>query len=191
MDEAERLLKEYKDARHDWLFSNSSNMAENERLYKIKEAAVLAAMRKAGGVPQKMLAAAPQPPALDDWRSMDTAPKDGAAFQCEIPGEGSDFVVQWIHGLEGKDGPCGGWSIASEQEPPACWTDGICWETNEDGLPSKQPMRWKPPAPALDRNAVIEACAKVAEFSTAREFSGKSVSQEIAAAIRAMKGEAR
>jgi hypothetical protein len=144
-----------------------------------------------------------QPPALDEWRSMDTAPKDGTVFQCEIPGEGSDFVVQWHDGLEGKDGPCGGWAIASDQEPPACWTDGICWETNEDGVPSKQPTRWKPQPPALDRDGIIEACAAkidcacverddALEAKTSAEIwqacaSGDRCKARHAAAIRAMK----
>lgn len=24
------------------------------------------------------------------------------------------------------------------------WTDGVCWDVNEDGVPSTKPTHWKP-----------------------------------------------
>jgi len=78
------------------------------------------------------------------WQPIETAPKDGTAFQAEIPGHGSDNVIAWGDGLLNEAGEdCGGWYFASEQEPPECWTDGVCWEANENGSPSVPPIRWK------------------------------------------------
>jgi hypothetical protein len=96
MDEAERLLTEYEQAPDTARVQSGIGAAEQRQLADIKRAAVLAAMRKAGGVPEGwqlvpklptpemsawkntgmhyplaeriwdvMLAAAPQPPALD------------------------------------------------------------------------------------------------------------------------------
>lgn len=82
---------------------------------------------------------------MSDWHSMETAPRDGTAIQAEIPGNGSDNVIAWWDGLLDSTGKsCGGWGFASEQEPPHCWTDGFCWEVNEDGEASVQPTQWKP-----------------------------------------------
>lgn len=79
-----------------------------------------------------------------DWQQIDTAPKDGTWIQVRIPGHGSDNVVAWINGLlDSNDNDCGGWTFMTEQEPPDTWTDGVCWEVNEDGAQSAQPTEWK------------------------------------------------
>lgn len=82
----------------------------------------------------------------DNWQPMDTAPRDGTAFQAKIPGHGSDNILMWVDGLVDEDGnECGTWAFATEeQEPPDCWTDGVCWASNEDGVASVQPTEWKP-----------------------------------------------
>ena len=78
------------------------------------------------------------------WYPMHTAPRDGTAIQARIPGNGDDNIIVWTDGLlDDNEQPCGGWQFASEQEPPACWTDGVCWAVNEDGVPSVQPTGWK------------------------------------------------
>ena len=38
---------------------------------------------------------------MDDWRSMDTAPRDGTEFRARVPGHGSDFVIAWMGGFVG------------------------------------------------------------------------------------------
>ena len=79
------------------------------------------------------------------WQPMSTAPRDGTAIQAEIPGYGSDFVIAFVDGyLDKAECSCCGWTIIEDQEPPPCWTDGVCWAENEDGKPSVQPSRWKP-----------------------------------------------
>lgn len=82
---------------------------------------------------------------MTDWQPIETAPQDGTAIQVEIPGHGSDFIVAWLEGFtDSDDNPCGCWALVEDQEPPDCWTDGVCWAVNADGLPSAQPTRWKP-----------------------------------------------
>lgn len=82
------------------------------------------------------------------WRSIDSAPKDGTAFQAHIPGHGWDNVLCWTDGLLDNNGEdCGSWVFAAEQEPPECWTDGYCWQCNEYGVASVQPVEWRPLPP--------------------------------------------
>ena len=82
---------------------------------------------------------------MSEWQPIETAPKDGPAFQAKIPGHGEDNVIAWVDGLvDGAERPCGGWEWMGENEPPDCWTDGICWEVNEDGQRSVHPSEWKP-----------------------------------------------
>lgn len=79
------------------------------------------------------------------WYPFDSAPRDGRTIQARIPGHGDDNMIAWQEGLldsEGND--CGGWAFVTDQEPPACWTDGWCWSVNEDGVASMQPTHWKP-----------------------------------------------
>ena len=79
------------------------------------------------------------------WQKIEFAPRDGAEIQAEIPGHGSDNIIAYVIGFVGRDGnDCSCWMFTRNQEPPACWTDGVCWEDNEDGKPSVQPTRWKP-----------------------------------------------
>ncbi len=79
------------------------------------------------------------------WFPIDTAPKDGTWIQARIPGHGSDNIIAWIDGLlDSEHRDCGGWTFMTEQEPPDSWTDGICWEVNEDGKKSTPPTHWKP-----------------------------------------------
>ena len=81
----------------------------------------------------------------DEWQDIASAPKDGTAIQAEIPGNGADNVIAWQPEafMSSCEESCGGWAFVTEQEPPDCWTDGVCWDSNEDGVSSVQPTRWK------------------------------------------------
>jgi len=80
---------------------------------------------------------------MDEWQPMETAPLD-REIQARIPGHGSDNVIAWENGfLDSHGRDCGCWVFTRDQEPPDSWTDGICWEVNEDGEPSVQPESWK------------------------------------------------
>jgi hypothetical protein len=82
--------------------------------------------------------------AVMGWKSMKSAPKDGTAFLARIPGHGDDNVISWTDGLLDSDGnDCGAWHFAEDQDPPDCWTDGVCWSVNADGNASVRPTHWK------------------------------------------------
>jgi hypothetical protein len=66
-------------------------------------------------------------------------------IQARIPGYGDDNMIYWLEDclLDSDGNDCGGWAFANEeQEPPQCWTDGVCWDVNEDGKPSVKPTHW-------------------------------------------------
>lgn len=80
-----------------------------------------------------------------EWQPIETAPKDGAAIQAEIPGHGRDNVISWQPGFINDDNQdVSAWVVIDEQEPPESWCDGVCWATNSNGKPSVLPVRWKP-----------------------------------------------
>jgi hypothetical protein len=82
---------------------------------------------------------------MADWQPIESAPTDGTAIQARIPGHGSDNVIACHDGFLDSDGQdCASWVFVTEQEPPDCWTDGVCWEINEDGNASVKPTHWKP-----------------------------------------------
>jgi hypothetical protein len=86
-----------------------------------------------------------------DWQPISSAPKDGTAIQARIPGHGEDNIIAWISvGLDSDENDCWCWAFMSEQEPPECWTDGVCWEVNEDYVASVQPTHWKPAPDTTD-----------------------------------------
>lgn len=76
----------------------------------------------------------------------DQAPRDGTWIQALIPGHGSDNVIAWCEGafMNDAEESCGGWSFMTDQEPPDCWTDGVCWTSNDCGVPSMLPTAFKP-----------------------------------------------
>lgn len=82
----------------------------------------------------------------DGFMPIETAPKIFFdEIQVRIPGHGSDNIVMWLDGLLDSNGnDCGAWAFSRDQEPPESWTDGICWEINEDGDQSVKPTHWKP-----------------------------------------------
>lgn len=87
-----------------------------------------------------------------EWKPIETAPRDGTAFQARIPSHGDDNIIMWDCSIEHKDGDgWGTWMFASDQEPPDCWSDGWCWTENADGDQSVLPTHWKPlPDAAMD-----------------------------------------
>ncbi len=80
-----------------------------------------------------------------DWQPIDTAPLDGTWIHAIIPNNGNDNIIAWVDGFYDKAGQATcGWVFVTEQEPPPCWTDGVCWESNEYCEKSIEPTHWKP-----------------------------------------------
>ena len=75
---------------------------------------------------------------------IEAAPRDGTVIQARIPGHGDDNIIAWRNDFVDEDcNDCGGWVFMGDQEPPDCWTDGVCWGSNEYGAPSVQPTHWR------------------------------------------------
>lgn len=78
------------------------------------------------------------------FKPISSAPLDGRDIQAIIPGHGWDNVIAWTSGYMNSEGEdCFCWAFTTDQEPPDCWTDGVCWEVNEDGARSIRPVAWK------------------------------------------------
>lgn len=86
-----------------------------------------------------------------DWRPMSDAPRDGTIFRAEIRGYGDCHLIAWTEGIgvDDDDQPCGAWVHHGPGEPPPCWSDGACWDSNADGSMSAPPVRWMQDASLL------------------------------------------
>ncbi|MGW9333608.1 hypothetical protein [Bosea sp. NPDC055594] len=79
------------------------------------------------------------------WYTLASAPLDGrdidiltaGGFELRARYERQGFINE-----AGDD--CGGWVSSEEDKHPPCWTDGVCWGSNEDESPSDPPIMWRP-----------------------------------------------
>jgi hypothetical protein len=75
---------------------------------------------------------------------METIPNEGFFKLYFIDHKPIDAT--WEDGFEksidGTGGTCSAFVALFEGEHPECWTDGVCWEVNESGKPSMQPIGW-------------------------------------------------
>lgn len=60
--------------------------------------------------------------------------------------DGVEFLAMRVV-VMGDVSDCHAWTVADEHEPncPPCWTDGVCWGSNEYEQPSRQPVAWRQP----------------------------------------------
>ncbi len=74
------------------------------------------------------------------WQPIETAPRDRPII---IITRGGHPVRVHRVCVECEDGPGWTWGTMEEMDPcPACWTDGTCWELNEDEEESDPPVWW-------------------------------------------------
>ncbi|WP_420104117.1 hypothetical protein [Bosea sp. (in: a-proteobacteria)] len=89
-----------------------------------------------GALPQRFGTVAAQP--------MASAPLDRPIILITFSG----FVVKakWVpsgfEDAEMRDG--GAWVAAEETQHPPCWSEGACWASNADEMPSDPPIGWLP-----------------------------------------------
>lgn len=87
------------------------------------------------------------------WQGIGSAPRDGSTFFAETF-DGFRLLVRWEWGFINSDEEdCGSWVAAIEDVHPEDWTDGVCWESNEDGIHSDPPLRW------IDPNGIAASVA--------------------------------
>lgn len=88
---------------------------------------------------------------MSDWRRMEMAPGDGTPIRIRTAG-GHVLIASW-RPVDDPDQECGAWHAETEGDHPPCWSDGVCWEINEDMKPSDPPVGWQPlPSPPETEN---------------------------------------
>ncbi len=76
------------------------------------------------------------------WRAIKTAPHDGSIITIKTAG-GNKLQASFQPGfMVSAIEDAGGWVAEDENGAPECWTDGVCWSTNADGVKSDQPVKW-------------------------------------------------
>ena len=77
------------------------------------------------------------------WRDIASAPRDNShvIVRTALGRVFSAFMGTPVVGESGDDLA---WTAADEGIHPPCWTDGICWSSNEDEEPSDPPVAWLP-----------------------------------------------
>lgn len=80
------------------------------------------------------------------WHVMSCAPTDGTPILIETIG-GAFLKAHWDGSFtDGESEPTGAW-VAENEHHPKCWTDGVCWASNEDEEPSDPPKFWQQLSP--------------------------------------------
>jgi len=86
------------------------------------------------------------------WRPIATAPYSATPVWIRTD-RGHELKAWWeAGGFEDEDGACGGWVAVDEDGYPDCWTDGVCWASNDAEVPSDQPAFWRPIVGAVRRS---------------------------------------
>lgn len=75
------------------------------------------------------------------WQSMNTAPLN---VTVEIEAGGMIFPARLLGdaAMTSEEESCDQW-VAMTDVYPDCWSEGACWEVNEDENMSAQPERWR------------------------------------------------
>lgn len=67
------------------------------------------------------------------------APRDGTVILATTE-LGLQLTCRWLDTFLTEDEqPCGCW-VATTDTYPECWSGGVCWESNVDGIRSDQPV---------------------------------------------------
>ena len=77
------------------------------------------------------------------WKPASDAPPPDKLVEVKTKG-GATFIASLGLGyVDVDENDCCGWAAYREWEAPKCWTDGVCWEQNEDGVPSDPVVAWR------------------------------------------------
>ncbi|PZU95595.1 MAG: hypothetical protein DI527_00875 [Chelatococcus sp.] len=82
------------------------------------------------------------------WNDIESAPRDRPAILLTF--QGHVVKAAWQTGFTDENGrDTGAWCATEEGQHPPCWSEGVCWASNEDESPSDPPVAWLPfPAPS-------------------------------------------
>jgi transcription elongation factor Elf1 len=84
--------------------------------------------------------------------NMDEAPRNGTVVLLKV-GESMSFDARWQEGfMDSDEQDCGCWVALHEGEHPPCWSEGVCWSSNQDESESIQPTAWMyVPPPVMEQ----------------------------------------
>lgn len=82
------------------------------------------------------------------WRPIDDEARNGEPWLIQTARE-RIFKAKWARDIcVDEDGEnVDAWAATAEDFHPPCWTDGVCWASNEDGVPSDPPVMYAPLPP--------------------------------------------
>lgn len=79
-----------------------------------------------------------------EWQPIESAPKDGTRI-IVLTKRGLPVLAKWG---DLDDFRC--WMAVEMDNHPSCWTDGICWQLNDENEESDPPIKWMPAPPAAE-----------------------------------------
>lgn len=81
---------------------------------------------------------------MSDWNTDMSAAPAGIPLEVKV-GEGMIFHASLAitQSMDGDGNICDQWQATHEGEHPPCWTEGACWQENEDQVASLQPIAWR------------------------------------------------
>ena len=86
---------------------------------------------------------------MADWQPIETAVGqpilDKRIRIRTAKGREFDAVCGWF-ACDESGNDVQAWAEWNEGDAPDCWSDGICWAVNADGVKSDQPTHWLPPS---------------------------------------------
>lgn len=75
------------------------------------------------------------------WQPLETAPYS-TPVRVKVGGMTLLASLEPNASMSEMDTACDQWQAVNEGEHPPCWTDGACWESNDNGDCSLQPEAW-------------------------------------------------
>jgi hypothetical protein len=97
-----------------------------------------------------------------DWKPIATAPMRRPVRVKTL--EGRVFTASRDFEAEGEPGESVAWRAVDADFAPPCWSDGVCWASNAECLPSDPPMYWA----EIEEVAKLRSCAPQVEKANGR-----------------------
>lgn len=80
---------------------------------------------------------------MAEWQDIASAPwNEDVLIRTEAGRELIAILGYYACDEHGND--CAAWAESLEGDAPNCWSEGICWEVNADGVRSDTPVSWQP-----------------------------------------------
>ena len=109
----------------------------------------------------------------ETWQPIDSAPMDGTEVRLLLKSGRMVKASVQTGFMNSEENGCACWVCSDEEDCPESWTDGACWDRNEDDKQSDQPTHW---APLSSRIPSVELGELLKEriVSSLRKINGHS-----------------